>query len=59
MDLPEKVSGLRSFYDLDWPFFAEVTFENESFTHNETMNPANDSFINNSIQSDTNMNNQR
>jgi len=36
----------------------EVTFENESFTHNETMNPANDSFINNSIQSDTNLINQ-
>jgi len=33
-----------------------VTFENESFTHNETIMPSNDSIINQSIHSDQNIN---
>ena len=63
MDLLGKVSwGYCTYFEIGWKFtiiISGVSFENDSFTHNETMMQSNDSIINNSIQSDINMNNAR
>ena len=57
---PRKGKGVNSkILLIEQYYFVGVTFENESFTNHETILPSNDSIINQSIQSDQNLNNQR